>query len=94
MVIFVKGYSTWKQYFLIILALVFSVTSCSRSDTGQWVSESISQWALALTFRMWPWWVMIPEEDFTDVTMAIKSYLSIKSYLAISSYLAIKSYKI
>ena len=27
---------------------------------------------LALTRLMWPWWVMIPTEDLTDVTLEIE----------------------
>ena len=35
----------------------------------QWVSQS----ELAdLTDDWWPWWVMIPIEGFTDVTLAIE----------------------
>ena len=30
-----------------------------------WLTHS----ALALTWLMWPWWVMIPIEDLTDVTL-------------------------
>ena len=51
-----------------VWSLFFSVTRRSRSD----VSESLSQSALALTWLMWPWWVMIPIEDFTDVSLAIE----------------------
>ena len=43
----------------------FSVTRRSRSDESHWVTY----WSLALTLLMWPWWVMIPIEDFTDVIL-------------------------
>ena len=33
------------------------------------VTDSLSKSALALTLLMWPWWVMIPIEDFTDVIL-------------------------
>ena len=34
-----------------------------------WVTELLTEWALALTLLMWPWWVKIPIEDFTDATL-------------------------
>ena len=37
-----------------------------------WVSELLSESALALNFKlklMWPWWVRIPTRDLTDVTL-------------------------
>ena len=43
---------------------LFSVTRRSRSDSRYW--------ALALTWLMWPWWVMIPIGDLTDITLAIE----------------------
>ena len=30
------------------------------------LTDSLTEWGLALTWLMWPWWVMIPIEDFTD----------------------------
>ena len=33
------------------------------------VTESLTEWSLALTLLMWPWLVMIPKEDFTDVIL-------------------------
>ena len=36
------------------------------------VSDSLTDWSLGLTWLMWPWWVMIPIEDLTDVTLAIE----------------------
>ena len=36
------------------------------------LTETVSQWALALTWLMWPWLVIIPIEDLTDVTLAIE----------------------
>ena len=36
------------------------------------VTHSVTQWSLALTWLMWPWWVMIPIEDLTDITLAIE----------------------
>ena len=36
------------------------------------VSDLLTYWALALTWLMWPWWVMIPIEKLTDVTLAIE----------------------
>ena len=48
---------------------IFSVTRRSRSDESHWVTDWVTEWALALTLLMWPWWVMIPIEDFTDVIL-------------------------
>ena len=52
---------------------VFSVTRRSRSDESHSLTYSLTDWltesALALTFLMWPLWVMIPTEDFTDVIL-------------------------
>ena len=43
------------------------------------LTHSLSHSALALTLLMWPWWVMIPIEDFTDVTLVSdESYLVMK----------------
>ena len=33
------------------------------------VTYSLTESALALTLLMWPWWVKIPTEDFTDETL-------------------------
>ena len=33
------------------------------------VTYSLTDSWLALTWLMWPWWVMIPKEDLTDVTL-------------------------
>ena len=33
------------------------------------VTYWVTHWALALTLLMWPWWVMIPIEDLTDVIL-------------------------
>ena len=35
-----------------------------RSHVSEWVTER----TLGLTLLMWPWWVRIPIEDFTDAT--------------------------
>ena len=43
----------------------FSVTRRSRSDVVYWLTD----WWLALTWLMWPWWVMIPKEDLTGVIL-------------------------
>ena len=43
----------------------FSVTRRSGSDESYLLSHS----ALASTLLMWPWWVMIPIGDFTDVIL-------------------------
>ena len=32
-------------------------------------STRLTNWPLALTLLMWPWWVMIPTEDFIDVAV-------------------------
>ena len=48
---------------------IFSVTRRSRSDESHSLTHSLSHSALALTLLMWPWWVMIPIEDFTDVIL-------------------------
>ena len=45
--------------------LFFSVTRRSRSDVVYWLTD----WWLALTWLMWPWWVMIPKEDLTGVIL-------------------------
>ena len=37
-----------------------------------WLTHLLTQSALALTWLMWPWWVMIPIEDLTNVTLAIQ----------------------
>ena len=34
----------------------------SRSDSGHLLTHWLTDWALALTWLMWPWWVMIPIE--------------------------------
>ena len=44
---------------------LISVTRRSRSDE----SHLLTEWAFSLTLLMWPWWVMIPLEDFTDVIL-------------------------
>ena len=44
-------------------------TRRSRSDKSHWVTYWVTESALALTLLMWPWWVMIPIEDFTDVIL-------------------------
>ena len=49
----------------------FSVTRRSRSDESHSLSDWVSHSALALTLLMWPWWVMIPIEDFTDVILKL-----------------------
>ena len=36
------------------------------------VPYSLSHSALALTWLMWSWWVIIPIEDLTDFTLAIE----------------------
>ena len=36
----------------------------------------LTYWTLALTLLMWPWWVMITIEDFTDVTLGSEKKLS------------------
>ena len=36
------------------------------------LTYSLTHLALALNLLMWPWWVMIPIEDLTDVTQAIE----------------------
>ena len=47
---------------------MFSVTRRYRSD----VCDQLTDWLVALTWLMRPWWVMIPIEDLTDVTLAIE----------------------
>ena len=37
---------------------------------SQWVSESVSH-TVEPSWLMWPWWVKIPTEDFTDETLVI-----------------------
>ena len=49
--------------------VIFSVTRRSRSDESHLITYWVTEWALALTLLMWPWWVMIPIEDFTDVIL-------------------------
>ena len=56
---------TCKVNFLYII----SVTRRSRSDESHWVNDWVTEWALALTLLMWPWWVMIPIEDLTDLIL-------------------------
>ena len=58
----------------------FSVTRRSRTD----------HWSLELTWLMWFWWVMIPLEDFTDVTLAIEDTDVQDDHDDWKSYLAIK----
>ena len=48
---------------------LFSATRRSRSDESHSLTDWVSNWTLALTLLMWPWWVMIPIEDFTDVIL-------------------------
>ena len=57
------------RWSLLLTTMLFSVTRRSRSDESHWLSYWLSYWALALTLLMWPWWVMIPIEDFTDVIL-------------------------
>ena len=40
------------------------------------VTEWVTDWALALTWLMWLWWVMIPIEDFADVNLGSEKTLS------------------
>ena len=49
--------------------LIFSVTRRSRSDESHLLTYWLTDWTLALTLLMWPWWVMIPIEDLTDVIL-------------------------
>ena len=44
---------------------VFSITRRSRSD----VVHSLPDSWLAMTWLMWPWWMMIPKEDLTGVIL-------------------------
>ena len=37
---------------------------------SEWVSQSVSD-TVEPTWLMWPWWVKIPTEDFTDKTLVI-----------------------
>ena len=54
-----------NREFFTCICLLFSVTRRYRSDEY----DSLTYWTLALTWLMWPWWVMIPIEDFTDVIL-------------------------
>ena len=47
------------------IILFVSITRRSRTDVVHWLTE----WWLALTWLIWPWWVMIPKEDFIYVTL-------------------------
>ena len=57
------------------------------------VSSFLPYWALALTWLMWPWWVMIPIEDLTDVTLAIEEVIKRWKFLSDESYQGMKVIK-
>ena len=56
--------------------LFFSLASQEAQEVmyvSQWVSEWVSD--RSPTWLMWLWWVMIPLEDFTDVTLGCEKKL-------------------
>ena len=55
-----------------LLMINFCVTRRSRVIVITYLlTHSLTHSALALTWLMWPWWVMILIEDLTDVALAI-----------------------
>ena len=46
--------------------VIFGVAWRSRSDVVHLLTNSLTYWTLAVTWLMWPCWMMIPWEDFTD----------------------------
>ena len=54
-------------------ATIFSVTRRSRNDV---FTYSLPEWWLALTWLMWPWWVMKPKEDLIYVTLVSEDTFS------------------
>ena len=61
-----------------------------------WVSDWVSHSALALTWLMWPWWVMIPIEDLTDITLAFEQLMKVikrRKKSSDESYQVMKSIK-
>ena len=50
-----------KKVLFVSLVVIFSVMRCYRTNVTDWVSKTVEP-----TWLMWPWWVKIPTEDFTD----------------------------
>ena len=48
--------------------IFFSSTSRSRGKAGHWLTDRLTP--VLQTILMWPWWVAIHAEDFTEVTLA------------------------
>ena len=72
--------------------IIFHETFLASQDAPEVlrVTESLShiltEWALALTLLMWPWWVMIPIEDFTDVILiTLMNLMKVISWWKLSS---------
>ena len=63
--------SLWHVFFWILCCSALQYGCILNSVTRRW---SLPHWLTksltykALTLLMWPWWVMIPKEDFTDVS--------------------------
>ena len=65
-------YQNCKTICFIAFYSVTSVTVFLASQDAlevMRVTDLLTESALALTLLMWPWWVMIPIEDYTDVIL-------------------------
>ena len=58
-----------NKIFLSARDKIITNTRRSRSDVGHWLTDT----EFALNWPMWLWSVMIPLEDFTDVTLIIEN---------------------
>ena len=56
-------------HFYFSLSFLASQDALEVMRVTDWVTYWVTNSALALTLLMWPWWVMIPIEDFTDVIL-------------------------
>ena len=76
LLIFSHLFSSSFIFFPFLFHLQFSFLASPDALEVIVVTDSLThlltESALALTWLMWPWWVMIPIEDLTDVALAIE----------------------
>ena len=72
---FISFYLLKRSRSSFVVALIFLIFLASQDAlevmlVSQWVSESVSD-TVEPTWMMWPWWVKIPDEDFTGINPSI-----------------------
>ena len=67
--VFFFNFHLFFQLFSNLFSNLFSVMTSQDALEVMRVTHWVSEWAFSLTLLMWPWWVMIPIEDFTDVIL-------------------------